>query len=156
MDILQLIEELEDELDDANGLPFSKKVSVDPERISVIIKDIRSNLPEEIRQAKWVNDERDRILAEAQQQAQEILQDAQKKAQDADQEMQRRFEQLVNEHQITKMATEKGQQIVSQAENTASSIKSSTFAYVDEILAQTQERLRSVVQELDANRSELH
>ncbi|MDY3051806.1 MAG: ATPase [Ndongobacter sp.] len=155
MDILQLIEELEDVLDDASSVPFSKKVTVDPDEIYEIIKEIRDSLPEEIRQAKWVNDEKDRILAEANEQGQEILKQARREADDAEREAQHRVEELVNDHRIMKMATQQGEEIVAKAEHTARTVREGTFAYVDEILANTQENLRRVIQELENNRGEL-
>lgn len=156
MDILQLIEELEDILDDASSIPFSKKVSVDPDEIFEIVKEIRASLPEEIRQAKWVNDEKDRILEEAKEKAADMEKQTQIKAQQQDQEMQRRFNEMVNENSITKAANEKAEKIVAQANDQAQQIRSSVFAYVDELLANTQINLRSVVDELDRNRQELH
>ncbi len=155
MDILQLIEELEDVLDDGTNVPFTKKVAVDPDAIFEIVKDIRSSLPEEIRQAKWVNDEKDRILKEANDQANSIVAQSNQKKKDADEEMQRRFEELVNESSVTRAATRRGEEIIANAQKQAREIRTGTFAYVDEILANTQENLKQVVQELGKNRQEL-
>ncbi len=155
MDILQLIEELEDVMDDASSVPFSKKVAIDPDEIYEIIKEIRQSLPEEIRQAKWVNDEKDRILEEANTQAAEIVKEAEKVSQDAESETQRRFNELVNENTVTKQANKIGEGIVADAEKQSRQIREGVFAYVDEILANTQENLKSVIKELDNNRNEL-
>ncbi len=155
MDIIQLIEELEDVMDDANTIPFSKKVGVDPDEVFEIIKEIRASLPEEIRQAKWVNDERDRILSEANVQAQEVIKKAEKQFETSEKESMRRFDELVNQNQITKAANERGSEIIAEAERKAKDIKESVFRYVDEILKNTQDNLKSVVKELDDNRQEL-
>ena len=155
MDILQLIEELEDVMDDASSVPFSKKVAIDPDEIYEIIKEIRQSLPEEIRQAKWVNDAKDRILEEANTQAAEIVKEAEKVSQDAESETQRRFNELVNENTVTKQANKIGEGIVADAEKQSRQIREGVFAYVDEILANTQENLKSVIKELDNNRNEL-
>ncbi len=155
MDILQLIEELEDVMDDASSVPFSKKVAIDPDEIYEIIKEIRQSLPEEIRQAKWVNDEKDRILEEANAQAADIVKEAEKISQDAEHETQRRFNELVNENTVTKQANKIGEGIVADAEKQSRQIREGVFAYVDEILANTQENLKSVIKELDNNRNEL-
>lgn len=155
MDILQLIEELEEVLDDASNVPFSKKVAVDPDEIFEIVKEIRNSLPEEIRQAKWVNEEKERILQEANGQANEIVQQAQKDSDSVGSEAKRRFSELVNEHEITRAATKKGEEIIANAEKNARAVREGTFAYVDEILSNTQENLKGVLQELDRNRGEL-
>ena len=155
MDILQLIEELEDEMDDATSIPLSKKVAIDPDTIFEIIKEIRASLPEEIRQAKWVNEERDRILQEANDQAQQPIDQAKQRAAESDQNTQKRFNELVNDHRITQEATKKGEAMIEQAKEQSRQIRQSVFAYVDEILSNTQDNLNSVIAELDHNRSEL-
>lgn len=155
MDILQLIEELEDEMDDATSIPLSKKVAIDPDTIFEIIKEIRASLPEEIRQAKWVNEERDRILQEANDQAQQLIDQAKQRSAESDQDTQKRFNELVNDHRITQEATKKGEAMIEQAKEQSRQIRQSVFAYVDEILANTQDNLNSVIAELDHNRSEL-
>ncbi|MFR9280109.1 hypothetical protein [Levyella massiliensis] len=155
MDILQLIEELEDEMDDATSIPLSKKVAIDPDTIFEIIKEIRASLPEEIRQAKWVNEERDRILQEANDQAQQLIDQAKQRAAESDQDTQKRFNELVNDHRITQEATKKGEAMIEQAKEQSRQIRQSVFAYVDEILSNTQDNLNSVIAELDHNRSEL-
>lgn len=155
MDILQLIEELEDEMDDATSIPLSKKVAIDPDTIFEIIKEIRASLPEEIRHAKWVNEERDRILQEANDQAQQLIDQAKQRAAESDQDTQKRFNELVNDHRITQEATKKGEAMIEQAKEQSRQIRQSVFAYVDEILSNTQDNLNSVIAELDHNRSEL-
>lgn len=155
MDILQLIEELEDEMDDATSIPLSKKVAIDPDTIFEIIKEIRASLPEEIRQAKWVNEERDRILQEANDQAQQLIDQAKQRVAESDQDTQKRFNELVNDHRITQEATKKGEAMIEQAKEQSRQIRQSVFAYVDEILSNTQDNLNSVIAELDHNRSEL-
>lgn len=128
MDILQLIEELEDVMEDATSIPLSKKVAVDPDEVFEIIGEIRKSLPEEIRQAKWVNDERDRILQEANDQAEQVTAQAAQKMNDSDKEMQQRFQELVNDHRITLEAQKRGEQMLADAEKQSRQIRQSVFA----------------------------
>ena len=46
-----MVEELEDLIDEAAAVPFSKKVMVDPEEVNSILTEMRNGLPEEIKQA---------------------------------------------------------------------------------------------------------
>jgi len=69
MEIFTLLEELEDIMEKSRSVPFSNKCIVDKEQILDIIKEIRLKLPEEIKQAKWIKEERQRILVEAQNEA---------------------------------------------------------------------------------------
>ena len=61
MEIFTLLDTLEDLLENGRGLPFSAKVIVDKEEMLDLIKEIRIKLPDELKQAKWVKEERERI-----------------------------------------------------------------------------------------------
>ena len=76
MEIFTLLETLEDMLEKSRAVPFSSKCIVDKEEILDIIKEVRLKLPEELKQAKWVKEERQRILVEAQNEADEIIKEA--------------------------------------------------------------------------------
>ena len=62
MEIFTLLETLEDLLERSRNLPFSAKSVVDKEEMLDLIKEIRLKLPDELKQAKWVKEERQRIL----------------------------------------------------------------------------------------------
>ena len=55
MEIFTLLDTLEDLLEEGRGIPFSSKVIVDQEQMIDIIKEIRIKLPDELKQAKWIN-----------------------------------------------------------------------------------------------------
>ena len=76
MKVLKLLEELEDIVDDATGLPLSNKIMVDAEEIFQIVREIRLALPDDVQQAKWIRDERDRILGEAKAEYERIIREA--------------------------------------------------------------------------------
>ena len=65
MKVLELLEELEDIVDAATKVPMLSKVMVEAEDVFSIIREIRLALPDDVQQAKWIRDERDRILADA-------------------------------------------------------------------------------------------
>ena len=74
--VLQLLDELEEVLDSSRAVPFSNKVSIDKEEIYDIISEIRMKLPNELKQSKWVIEERNKILIDAQREADEIVKTA--------------------------------------------------------------------------------
>ena len=76
MEIFTLLETLEEMLEQSKKVPFTDKVVVDKEAILEIIKEIRLKLPDELKQAKWVKEERQRILSEAQKEAKDIVKEA--------------------------------------------------------------------------------
>ena len=144
MDVLNLIDEIEDILEDSSSIPFSGKVMVDKEEILEIIKEIRIKLPDEIKQAVWVKGERQRILAEAQKEADTIVNEAKS-----------HLEELIDEDEITRNAKERGLEIVTKAQNNAKEIRIGAMEYADNLLVETQENLSSLIDLLDKNRQEL-
>ena len=144
MDVLNLIDEIEDILEDGSSIPFSGKVMVDKEEILEIIKEIRIKLPDEIKQAVWVKGERQRILAEAQKEADTIVNEAKS-----------HLEELIDEDEITRNAKERALEIVTKAQNNAKEIRIGSMEYADNILVETQENLNSLINLLDKNRQEL-
>ena len=75
MEIFTLLETLEDILEKSRNMPFSSKCIVDKEEVLDIIKEIRLKLPDELKQAKWVKEERQKILVQAQNEADDIIKD---------------------------------------------------------------------------------
>lgn len=155
MDLIQLIEEMEDLMDEASTVPFSKKVMVDADEVLEILSEMREALPEEIKQAQWVTEEKERIVTEADREADAIRKAAQKDADDMNKDAQKRFEALINEHDITKQAEKYGEEIVSKAEQNARVLKMQSITYVDEMLATTQNKIQDLLIVLEENRKEL-
>ncbi len=155
MDTVQLIEEIEDLIEDAGSVPFSKKVMIDADELYDIIHEMRQNLPEEIKQAAWITEERERILSEAHREADTILSDAEKESDRVLQEARQKFEAMVDDHEVVIEARNKAQSLQAKAEQAARTMKMQSITYVDDILSQTQERLKSVLGVLEENREEL-
>lgn len=144
MEVLRLLDELEDILENASTLPFSSKVMVDAEELFEIIREIRIKLPDELKQASWIKEERQRILAEAQKDADTLLSEAKL-----------RLEELIEEDEITKKAKERAEEIITKAQNNAKSIRLGALEYADNILLETQENLKEIIELLNNNRQEL-
>lgn len=144
MEVLRLIDEIEDIVEAGTTVPFSGKVMVDRFEILEIIKEIRIKLPDEIKQAAWIKDERQRILAQAQKDADTLLEEAEYK-----------LEELIDEEEITKKASSRADEIVSRAQINAKEIRLGALDYADTILEETQENLKEVIQLLNENRKEL-
>jgi len=144
MEILAILETLEDVIEKGIGIPFSGKCMVDREEILEIIKEIRLKLPDDIKQAKWVKEERQRILLEAQKEASNMLKDAEGK-----------LLSLVDEHEVTKQAYEQANEIISNAQKNAREIRLGTREYADGILSRVEEILKETIDIIQSNRSEL-
>ena len=144
MEIFTLMETLEDILDKSRTLPFSNKCVVNKEDILDIIKEIRIKLPDELKQAKWIKEERQRILVEAQNEADGIIKEAEN-----------RIISMIDEHEITKKAYEKKVEIIETANEMSREIKSGTEQYADNILAGIEVALEDALKVIKNNRKEL-
>ncbi len=144
MDILNLLEKIEDLIEEASKFPLSNKVMIDKEEMLELINEIRLKLPDEINRASWVSKERQRILNEAQEEANELIE----KVQD-----QQRY--LIEDNEITKQAQKHANQIIHDAEIKASEMKMGAYNYSDEILSKLQEKIREVNTIIENNREVL-
>jgi vacuolar-type H+-ATPase subunit H len=144
MEILSILETMEDLVEKSVTVPFSGKCMIDREEMLEIIKEIRLKIPDDIKQAKWVKEERQRILLEAQQEANNILKDAES-----------RIASLVDEHEITKKAYEQANDIVNTAQKNAKEIRMGTREYADGVLTKVEEILKEAYEVINSNRQEL-
>ena len=144
MEIFTLLETLEDLLERSRTMPFSTKAIVDKEEILDIIKGIRLKLPDESKQAKWVKEERQRILVEAQKEADEIVKEAEN-----------RIIAMIDEHEITRKAYEQKAEIIETANEMSREISKGTKDYADSILQNLEKSLVSALEIIQNNRKEL-
>ncbi len=144
MDIIELIAELEETINKSYEFPFIKKAFVNKEELLNIIGDISLQLPDELRMAKSVAEDRSRILADAQKQADLIIKNAEQK-----------IISMIDEHEITKRATEQANEIVMKAQKNARDIRLGTLEYADNVLQRVDSTLKTMSETLQKSRSEL-
>lgn len=144
MEIFTLLETLEEELETSRTIPFSNKCIVEKEDILDIIKEIRLKLPDELKQAKWVKEERGRILVEAQKEADDIVKEAEN-----------RIISMIDEHEITRKAYDQKAQIIETANEMSREISKGTKDYADNLLERTEVVLQDALRTIQNNRKEL-
>ena len=144
MEIFNLLETIEDMLENSKTLPFTSKAVLDKDELLVIIKEIRLKLPEELKQAKVIKEEHDRIIEKANEEAKEIVKEAEN-----------RIISMIDEHEITKKAYEQKNKIIENANDMAREISNGTKAYADNILAGVQVTLEDALKVIQNNRKEV-
>ena len=77
-DITFLLERLEEMLGAGTGLPFTRRRLIDDAECLAIVEQIRLSLPNEIRQARRVNTERDALIDEAESHAAQVIRAAER------------------------------------------------------------------------------
>jgi vacuolar-type H+-ATPase subunit H len=104
MDVLVLIDKLDDIIHNARSVPLTDSVMIDREEIYDILDQMRSTIPEEIKQARWIVKERQEMLSEAKQEAERVLAEAQDRA-----------EKLASETEVVRLAEKNAQQVMEDA-----------------------------------------
>ncbi len=144
MEILSILETLEEIVEKSMRIPITGKCLLDREEILEIIKEIRLHLPDDIKQARWVRDERQKILHEAQKEANNMIKEAEN-----------RIAQLVDEHEIAQKAYAQANEIVAGAQKKAREIRLGTKEYAESLLNKVEEILKDTIDVVQMNRHEL-
>ncbi len=144
MDILNLLERIEDIIEESSKFPLSNKVMIDKEEVLEVINEIRLKLPDEINRASWVAKERQRILNEAQSEADDLIE-----------KVNNQQKYLIEESEITRQAQKYANQLIQEAERKATEMKIGAYNYSDEILSKLQDKIREINNIIEANRESL-
>ena len=130
MDILQLIDRLEELFNESKAFPFTHNVVVDEDRMLELIDQMRIAIPEEVKKAQQVVAQRDRVMAQAQEEANRTLQLSRDKA-----------EQLIQKDMIVQDAQRRADQIINQARAEAEATRADADNYVVDTLVQLQDQI---------------
>ena len=141
MEIFTLLENLEELIENGTKVPLSTKVLVDQEELAEILEEIRIKLPDELKQAKWVKEERQRIIMDAQKEADQIVKETETK-----------IISLVDDHEITKQALAQKEEIIESADKVAREITTGTREYADALLERLEEILKETLGVIHENR----
>jgi DNA repair ATPase RecN len=133
MKVLELLDELDDIIDTASGVPLTSKIFVDNAEIQDIIKEIRVALPDEIQQAQWIKEQRQNILDEAKKEYEIIIRDAQQQA-----------DALVDAGEIMMRAKAAAKELTARTEANVKQLKMDTYDYIDKILFEFQGKMEQM------------
>ena len=123
IDIIFLIEQLERLISSGRNMPLTSNVIIDQARALDLLDQLRVAVPEEVRQAKRINEETERIVERAQEEAERILARAQEQA---------AF--LIEERELTRAAELKSQQIIADGQHEADEIRRGADEYAASVL----------------------
>jgi F0F1-type ATP synthase membrane subunit b/b' len=133
MDILQLIDRLEELFNESKSIPLTRNVMVDEDRMLDIIDQMRIAIPEEVKKAQQLLGQRDRVLAQSQEEANRTLELARQKA-----------DQLTSKEMVVQEAQRRAEQILAQARADAENVRGDADDYVMKSLTQLSEELERI------------
>jgi len=144
VELFNVLNELEDLVENSPKIPLTRRVLIDEEKLLDYLDRMRAALPEEVRQAKWVLQEREKVLADSKKEALRIMEEAQK-------QLDRRAE----ESEIARQAKAIAEEVVQKAEVVAREIKQGARDYADDILSGLEEELNKLITQVRNGRAEL-
>ncbi len=142
--VLELLDEIESLIDQGKKIPFTHNVTINMDRMLELLDQIREGFPEELSQAKWVLQERKKVLEEAQQEAERVLQQARAQAQ-----------ALVSESEIIKQAEVKSREIWERRGEEARALKRDAEAYAESLLTKLEGVLEKALTTVKAGKGQL-
>ncbi len=137
MDIQHLVDRLEDLIDEGRHVFGTKYTMVDEERALEIIDQMRISIPEEIEKSARVMQQRDRVLAEANEEAARIVQQARQHS-----------EGLIDQHQMVQQAKVRAEYVIEQANIESHKITREADDYVLDQLTQLEHQFTRSLEEI--------
>ena len=137
MDILHLVDRLEELFNESRAIPLTHNVIVDEDRMLDLIDQMRVAIPEEVRKSQQLLQQKDRVLAQAQEEATRTIGLARDKS-----------DHLVDRDSIVQSAQSRADQIVDQAKIDAEATRREADEYVLDTLTRLEMELERVLNQV--------
>ena len=144
-DVMLLIDELDDTVNSAKSGLIGSQVKVDKAQAYAILDQMRSTIPEEIKQARWINKERQEMLAEATRESERILEAAREER-----------ARLVDPEEIEKLADRRAERILEDARSRERQIRLAAEDFADDILGSLETNLERFTAAIQRGRDRLN
>ena len=151
MDILYLVDRLENLIANSRRMPLVNQIIIKEGEILNIVDQMRTSIPDEIKQARRVIQEKERILAQAQADASTLLARAREETERAMNREGLLRAAEARSQELVRQAEEQAKDVVRQAEEHTEQLKVDADGYVTETLRNLKDHLASV--EMDISRS---
>ena len=139
------IEEMLAHLAEAKSMPLSNSVLVDRDEFAGMLERLRSELPDELRAARWMVREREAFIARTNERAHEILERARSES-----------KRLVSESYVLAEAVEEANILVRRAEGEARRLRLEAEDEIEHQLEEIEAMMAQMLTRTHAAREELH
>jgi len=137
MDILHLVDRLEELFNESSPMPLTHKVMVDEERMLDLIDQMRLAVPDEIKKAQQIINQRDRIIAQAHEEANRTIELSKEQSQ-----------KLVDRDEIVERATQRAEEVKRQAQEETMQIKKEADFYAIDSLEHLEIELSKILSQV--------
>lgn len=135
---MQLIDQLEEKLRLGRQIPFTTQRVVDANEFSEMLERLRITVPSSVMESERMLKERDRILNDAEAEAQHILQQAKQRARE-----------LLSENSIIALARDEAERIMQQSEAAARRRTDEADAYATRVLEELSSKLQTITKQVE-------
>jgi cell division septum initiation protein DivIVA len=143
-DAESILRQLIDIVSMAKPMPLSASVLISRDEVLDLLEDALAQLPEELRQARWLLRERDDFRAEQEREAARLMEEVKAQA-----------ERMVSRTELVRQAKTTADQIIEEAEETARRMRHEAEDYCDQKLAGMEIVLNRVLKTVTAGRERL-
>ena len=130
MDVIKLLEYLQEIVESSSKIPVTGKAVINKREILDIIDQIINHLPGEFKNAQWICDEKERILADGKNQAKIF-----------EEETIDKIRRRVEKQDLVKEAQTRAEEIIASAQRDAKIMRLGAKDYADEILSQLDKQI---------------
>jgi cell division septum initiation protein DivIVA len=134
MDILHLVDRLEELFNESRPIPLTHNVIVNEDKILDIIDQMRVTIPDEMKKAQQVLSQRDRVLAQAQEEANRTLSLAREKS-----------EKMIERDALAQAAKVQADEIISKALSDSEKSRRDADKYVIDTLLRVEYELERML-----------
>ena len=132
MSIYNLLDQLESTIEGSKrAFMQNDKIIISPDELYQLIDQIRSSVPDDIRDAQWVKKEEEQIKRKAQEDYERIVAEAHVRAQE-----------LTSETEVYRLAVERVNEMMEEAQSTAHDITLGAFQYANDIMEKIEKQLQ--------------
>ncbi len=145
MTVEEILEEMEGLLLEASRVPFTNKRVIDEDDLGRLIDELREVLPGELMEANRIISERQRIMEDAQKEAQGIVDQGKNY-----------IHRLTDENAIARQAQEQANEIIQQAHKEARDLRGDAMTYADDVFSYLEENLAKTLEVVRQSHGKLH
>lgn len=144
MDLIERIDELQVLIEEAKAVPLSSSAVVDRGELLELLAQLKQEVPEEVRQARWMARDRDELMERARNEGERIIAEAREQR-----------DRLLSRTEIVHAAQREGERIVDDANERAGKMRMQAEDYIDQKLAAFEILLNKTLATVSKGREQL-
>jgi F0F1-type ATP synthase membrane subunit b/b' len=124
MDLIERIDEMQVLVEEAKSVPLSSSAVINRDEFLEMLAQMKDEVPDEVRQARWMTRDRDELLSRARKEAERIVAEAREQR-----------DRLLSRTEIVHAAEREAERIVDEAKERGIKLRVEAEDYIDQKLA---------------------